>query len=391
MKKFGTYAALGLVCVLLFFPFYWVVVSSLKSVQGMSLEPPTLLPAERLVQDISLNGKVVTAEGATWFELGGGFYLQLKDGKATSLVKQLAPSQPARDAGVRFEKVPVIQVDKDQIVLLAKKVTQKEVGFDEVLFCCPKQGGKIKILDNARHEEIRYLSIHPENYAKALAGPEATIGGKSAGFLLFMRNSLFIAVLTVFGQLLSSSLVAFGFARTYFKGRDVLFAVLLATLMVPAQVTLIPLFVVFKSIGWLDTFLPLIVPHFTAGAFNVFLIRQFMLGIPRELDESAKLDGAGLLTTYLRIILPNCKPVLIVVVLFSFVAAWQDVLGPLIYLDSPEKRTISLGLEYFRSPYVDNRTLLMAGAVLSMLPIVGLFLVAQRYILAGIATTGLKG
>ena len=141
----------------------------------------------------------------------------------------------------------------------------------------------------------------------------------------------------------------------------------------------------------MDSFWPLIVPQFTAGAFNVFLIRQFMLGLPKELDESAELDGASAFRVYRSIVLPNCKPVLIIVGLFSFVSAWQDVMGPLIYLDNPDYRTISLGLEYFRSPYVDNRPLLMAGALLSMLPVAALFLVAQRYILAGVATTGMKG
>jgi multiple sugar transport system permease protein len=206
-----------------------------------------------------------------------------------------------------------------------------------------------------------------------------------------MRNSLFLAVIAVFGQIVSSSIVAFGFSRVSFRYRDVLFVVLLATLMIPAQVTLIPLFTIYKSIGWLDSFLPLVVPQFTAGAFNVFLIRQFMIGLPRELDESAEIDGASLWTIFRRIIFPNCSPVFIVVGLFTFVASWQDVLGPLIYLDNPNYRTISLGLEYFRSPYVDNRPLLLAGALLSMLPVALLFLVAQRHILSGIATTGMKG
>ncbi len=131
-------------------------------------------------------------------------------------------------------------------------------------------------------------------------------------------------------------------------------------------------------------------PHFTAGAFNVFLIRQFMLTLPKELDESAAMDGASPFRVYRSIIFPMCAPVLIVVGLFTFVATWQDVMGPLIYLDNPDYRTVSLGLEFFRSPYVDNRPLLMAGAVLAMLPVACLFLIAQRYILSGIATTGLK-
>ena len=126
-------------------------------------------------------------------------------------------------------------------------------------------------------------------------------------------------------------------------------------------------------------------------AFNVFLLRQYMLTLPKELDESAAIDGCSTFGTYWHVILPNCIPVLIVVGLFTFIYTWQDVMGPLIYLDDPAYRTVTLGLEYFRSPYVDNRHLLMTGAVLAMLPVAALFIVFQRYIMSGIATTGLKG
>jgi multiple sugar transport system permease protein len=281
-----------------------------------------------------------------------------------------------------------------KLAVVAKMVRQSENGYSQLLFTTSaKSGGlgPISVMKDVPYRDIRYFSAHWDNFAKALKGPEASIGTKSSGFLLFMRNSFFISTMAVLGQILSSSLVAFGFARLHFKGRNALFVILLATLMVPAQVTLIPLFTIYKSLGWIDSFLPLIVPQFTAGAFNVFLIRQFMLGLPKELDESAEIDGANAFRIYRSIVFPNCAPVLIIVGLFTFVASWQDVLGPLIYLDNPNYRTVSLGLEYFRSPYVDNRPLLMAGALLSMIPVACLFLVAQRYIMSGIATTGLKG
>ena len=128
-----------------------------------------------------------------------------------------------------------------------------------------------------------------------------------------------------------------------------MFVILLATMMIPGQVTLIPLFSIYKWLGWIDTFLLFIVPHFLAGAFNVFLLRQYMLTLPRELDESAAIDGCGTFRTYWHVILPNCGPVLIVVGLFTFIGTWQDVMGSLIYLDNPAYRTVTLGLEYFRS------------------------------------------
>ncbi len=423
MKRYRAvpiYLALIAVSVLFLFPFYWVVISSLKSVAGMDLMPPSLYPAERRTVDLSLPtaNRTFVADGSEWLLLTrssdllspiktqnskiknppGAYYLQIKDSKPSQLVQWFPAGKPVpkplKDGSLKLKAVPVESVSGAEMAVVAKMVRQGQDRYDELLFTAPNHSGQlstIAIKKNVPHREIRYLSVHWDNFAKALKGPEASIGSKSAGFLLFMRNSLFISTMAVLGQLLSSSLVAFGFSRLHFKGREALFVVLLATLMVPAQVTLIPLFSIYKSIGWIDSFLPLIVPQFTAGAFNVFLIRQFMLGLPRELDESAEIDGASKFRVYRSIVFPNCAPVLIVVGLFTFVASWQDVMGPLIYLDNPAYRTVSLGLEYFRSPYVDNRPLLMAGALLSMLPVAALFLVAQRYIMSGIATTGLKG
>jgi multiple sugar transport system permease protein len=411
MKRLPTYLALSLVSLMLMFPFYWVIISSLKSVEGMNLEPPSLYPAEPLSLNLTLPSqqRFYSAEGGEWMQLipsadllagdkrPGAYYLGFTNQKPTKLVKWFADTSakpidwPTKS--VELPGVPIHLVAGKRQAVLARMVRQNGVSFDELLFTAPAQPKvtSVQVAKNQPHQDIRFFSPHWDNFGKALAGPEGTIGAKSGGFLLFMRNSLFISLCTVLGQILSSSLVAFGFSRTNFKHRETLFIVLVATLMVPGQVTLIPLFTIFKSIGWMDSFWPLIVPHFTAGAFNVFLIRQFMLGLPRELDESAELDGASAFRVYRSIVLPNCKPVLIIVWLFSFVASWQDVMGPLIYLDNPNYRTISLGLEYFRSPYVDNRPLLMAGALLSMLPVAVLFLVAQRYILAGVATSGLKG
>ena len=411
MKRLPTYLALSVVSLLLMFPFYWVIISSLKSVEGMNLEPPSLYPAEQvsLSMKLATKDRFFTSEGGSWLQLiaskdllgegagSGAYYLQFANDKPTTLVKWFPDTVVKPIAWsvqeVELPGVPVHLVANSRRAILARMVRQKGVAFDELLFTAspnPKIES-VEISQNQPHHDLRFLSAHWENFGNALKGPEGAIGAKSAGFLLFMRNSLLLSILTVLGQILSSSLVAFGFARTNFKGRDILFIVLLATMMVPGQVTLIPLFCIFKSIGWMDSFWPLIVPQFTAGAFNVFLIRQFMLGLPKELDESAELDGASAFRVYRSIVLPNCKPVLIIVGLFSFVSAWQDVMGPLIYLDNPDYRTISLGLEYFRSPYVDNRPLLMAGALLSMLPVAALFLVAQRYNLAGVATTGMKG
>jgi ABC-type glycerol-3-phosphate transport system permease component len=332
----------------------------------------------------------------------GAYYVRLEKGKPSQLV-QWYP-----DSGVKITKQNIpetITFTGIQLITVkghgspkawvARMVRQKQGITEEWLFTAAEDAediSEIEILHNPQYKDLRTFKVRLENYPETLKGPEATFGSKkSTGFLLFMRNSFFISIMAVIGQILSSSLVAFGFSRLEFKGRDFLFVCLLATLMIPGQVTLIPLFTIYKKLRWIDTFLPLIVPHFTAGAFNVFLLRQYMLTIPKELDEAAAIDGCSAWKTYFHVILPNCVPVLIVVGLFTFVGTWQNVMGPLIYLDNPEYRTVTLGLEYFRSPYVDNRHLIMTGAVLAMLPVGILFLFLQKYIMSGIATTGIKG
>ncbi len=213
---------------------------------------------------------------------------------------------------------------------------------------------------------------------------------KRLDFALFFRNSFFICILATFGQLLSSSLVAFGFARIRFWGRDALFILVLATMMIPYQVTMIPLFLLFREVGWVDSFLPLIVPQFFGGAFNIFLLRQFFRTIPHELDEAAAIDGCTKFGLYWRIILPLAKPALMVVAIFTFLWHWRDLMGPLIYLDSLSKRTVALGIAYFHSPYETGMHLIMAAAMAALAPVVVLFFIGQKYILEGITLAGVR-
>ena len=425
LRKLGMYALLLGVSAFLLFPFYWVLVSSVKTLDGLSMTPPSMLPSEYRTDSLVVEGDLVEAEGREWMRLArspdllgtvegssasstpvrsaapGAYYVRLDDGAPSQLTRWLPDSSVAGlgTRAVPFGDSRVVELATGEArVIAARMVRPSATGTDELLFAAPANAGgdelavsELGVIQNADYENLQEIAIRWENYPETLRGPEASFGEESTGFLTFSRNSLFISLMAVLGQILSSSLVAYAFARLQFKGREVLFVLLLATMMIPAQVTLIPLFSIYKTLGWIDTFLPLIVPHFTAGAFNVFLLRQYMLTIPRELDESAAIDGAGPIRTFWSVILPNCVPVLIVIGLFTFVATWQDLLGPLIYLDNPDYRTVTLGLEYFRSPYVDNRHLLMTGAVLAMLPVAILFLFFQRYIISGIATTGLKG
>lgn len=210
-------------------------------------------------------------------------------------------------------------------------------------------------------------------------------------FLRFYWNSTVVTLLATAGQVVSASLVAFGFARLRFPGRDVLFIVLLATVMIPYHVTLIPTFILFRYLGWLDTYLPLILPAWLGGsAFYIFLLRQFYLRLSLELDDAARVDGASTWRIYRDIVLPQSKPALGVVAVFSFLIHWNDFFGPLIYLNSTEKYTLALGINLFRGMNVTQWNLLMAASVMMTLPCILLYFVAQRYFVQGVVFTGIK-
>lgn len=210
-------------------------------------------------------------------------------------------------------------------------------------------------------------------------------------FFLYLQNTLIIAVLATIGSLISCSMVAYSLARIPWPGRHFLFIFTVATLMLPFQVTLIPLFVVYSKLGWVNSFLPLIVPHWFGGALYIFLLRQFFMTIPMELSEAARIDGAGEFRIYMRIILPLAKAALATVAIFEFIARWRDYLGPLIYLSNQKLYTLSLGIYQYRSQYGAEWGLLMAASVLITLPIILLFFFLQKTFVQGIALTGIKG
>lgn len=223
----------------------------------------------------------------------------------------------------------------------------------------------------------------PENY---------TIVFEQIPFVRFYVNTIAVTVLAMLGQVTAASLVAFGFARLRFPGRDLLFLVLLATIMIPYQVTLIPTFVLFRLLGWLDTYVPLILPYWLGGgAFYVFLLRQFYMRLPLELDDAARIDGASTFGIYRQIILPQAKPALGVMAVFTFLGHWNDFFNPLIYLNTTEKYTLALGITLFRGYQVTQWHLLMAASVMMTLPCILLYAFAQRYFIQGIVFTGLKG
>lgn len=210
-------------------------------------------------------------------------------------------------------------------------------------------------------------------------------------FLRFAANSLFIAGMNILGRVLSCSIVAFAFARLRFPGRDFLFMLLLSTMMIPHQVTLIPTFALFQKLGWVGTYLPLIVPSFFGDAFFIFLMRQYIMTIPRDLDEAARIDGATTWDIFRQIIMPLCVPPIVLITVLTFLWKWNDFLNPLIYISNYDDYTIQLGLNMLKGRFNIQWGMIMAGSLLAMAPCIVIYFLTQKYLIGGIANVGIKG
>lgn len=214
---------------------------------------------------------------------------------------------------------------------------------------------------------------------------------RSTDFPMYLRNSLLVAGLSTIGMTLSSACAAYAFARMRWRGRGALFVLVLATLMIPPTVIIAPQYLLFKELGWIGTFRPLWVPAWCGGAFSIFLLRQFFLTIPRELDEAAAIDGCSSFGVFWRVILPVARPALVVVALLQFIGSWNDFVGPLVFINQPHMYTMSLGVYMFQSQHGQTPwNLSMAASVIAIVPVLAVFLLAQRAIIEGVATQGLK-
>jgi multiple sugar transport system permease protein len=324
------FLTIGSVAVML--PLVWMLTTSLKARENATEFPPSWIPQESI--KFNYNGR-------NYFE-----YDMPVDGVTKRLA--LLKKQPG-GMGIFFE-------------------------LDN-----PETQYTLKIEDGKRAKDT---IIHWENYQ---------IGLTIVPFARYIWNTIIIVVTTTIGVLLSCTLVAYGFSRFRAKGINILFLLLLSTIMLPAQVTLIPTFVLFQKIGWYDTFLPMIVPAFFANAWDVFLLRQFFMTVPIEMDEAARIDGANPLQVLLYILIPQCWPALATVSIFHFLYAWNDFFGPLIYIQSKEKWTIALGLQSFSGLYSQQITYLMAASTVTMLPCLILFFVAQKLFIQGVVISGVKG
>ncbi len=243
----------------------------------------------------------------------------------------------------------------------------------------PDQTYELVIADQT---PLRHIEIHWENYPEAI---------RKMNFSRSLINTLLVTFIGMAGMLFSCSLVAYGFSRFRAPWLNVLFILLLSTIMLPSQVRLLPTYVLFNKLGWVDTLLPLIVPQFFANAYDVFLLRQFFMTIPLELDDAAKIDGASPLQTLFYVILPQARPALVSVAIFHFLYAWNDFYEPLIYLHSPEHWTLAVGLQTFNALYAVNTNYIMAVSAVMVLPPVILYFLAQKIFTQGVVFTGVKG
>lgn len=326
--------------ILFLVPFAWLVSTSLKEDKEMSKFPPVWIPTQQvkvLIDGVERGKATVPYQGQT---------------VTVAVIKEF-------DTGVRAVRV-----------LEPQSLAGKE-------FECKK----------ADITEIRTVNPVWKNYPNALKFlPQETLFG-----LVFLKNTLIVSMLNIIGTLLASSMVAYGFARLRWPGRKFLFIVLLATMMLPAAVTMMPVFLIFRAIGWVDTLQPLWVPAFFGAPYFIFLLRQFFLTIPTELEDAAKIDGCSHYTIFWRIMLPQIKPALAAITIMTFMGAWNDFRGPLIYISSPENQTLSYALQLFQTTRGGEPGLLMAASTMVIIPVVILFFFTQRYFIQGITLTGLKG
>lgn len=380
-------------------PLVWMITTSLKTPTEIFTIPPKWLPISKIVvnYDTKLIAKGSGIAKISKGEEGARIVDIIKEGKiVSSVVVPLVGELYVKNKDVIKTGDLVAQIPSSGIAKIIKnadgtslvKILSKS-GYTIYEYNLPK-GTKFYIKDGDAVKVGQHIAtIMPQwhNYIEAWA-PKAL----NETFNTYLLNTVIITTSAIIGVLLSSTFVAYGFARFRFPFRDLLFLLMISTMMIPVQVTMIPTFILFKYLGWIDTFLPLIVPtFFGGGAFNIFLIRQFFMTIPYELDDAAKIDGCNYFQILYIILLPLVKPALITVAIFGFVYNWNDFLNPLIYLNSSSKYTLALGLQTFTTMYGSYYHLMMAASTIVLLPVLIVFFLGQRYFIEGVATSGLKG
>ncbi len=318
-------------------PFIWMLSTALKSDLDIFRSPPTWLPYD--IKQVKVNGQSLPLYNVT----------------ENGVTRQLASEKISKGTGI---------------------------------FIDPANPGQELSIKMKYAKPI--LEVRPRwaNFVDAIT--HAGSPGSGINFFTYIKNSLFLSICNIIGTLISCTLAAYAFSRVKWPGRDIMFILVLSTMMLPFQVTMIPLYVFYSKIGWTNSFLPLIVPSFFGNAFFIFLLRQFFMTIPEELCDAARMDGANNWQIFTGIVLPLSKPVLATVVIFTFLGTWNDFMGPLLYLNDPKLFTMSIGLQDFQGRYSASWNLLMAASVTFTVPIIVAFFFAQKTFIEGVKLTGLK-
>ena len=377
-------------------PFVFLLITSLKEPQDMS-SANGIVWIPKISQTVPYFDKKEPEYEA---HDSGGTVVGSLVGKNKSGTVELNILKPRSRAGLVLD-LPFTQlkeVPRDAAVVqgtLSGQQFEGEVteemsdGHRRVEFSAPASlKGQEHVFAPADLTNVRKPGLNWKNYPDALdfLPVDADFG------LVYLKNTLILVVLSVLGTLLSSAIVAYAFSRMSFPGRNVLFSILLSTMMLPGAVTLLPQFLIFRSLGWIDTLYPLWVPAFFGSAFNIFLLRQFFMQIPMELEDAAKIDGCTYIKTFWQIMMPQIKPALAVIAIWTFMGAWNNFMGPLIYVSSPEHMPLSYGLQLFQGERGgDEPGLVMAFATMCMAPVLALFFFAQRYFIEGVTLSGLGG
>lgn len=394
-KTVVSHVALGIGCVVFGLPFVWLLITSFKedrdlsSVHGIVWVPKVSETAEYLDPKNPLfatryEGRDVRVQR----------YRELDSG-----VLQVEIVEPPGIRGITFEaapaelrevprRVPVVTGTFDGQQVRGLVVEELDGGDRRVRIVSPRPlEGTEFVAERDDVAPVRHVGLNAKNYPDSLAflPPETNFG------LVYLKNTLIIVIFTVIGTLLSCSLVAYAFSRMRFPGKKAMFLILLSTMMLPGAVTLLPTFLIFRQLGWIDTLYPLWVPAFFAGAFNVFLLRQFFMTVPMELEDAAKIDGCSYLRTYWQVMLPQVKPALAAIAIWTFMGAWNNFMGPLIYINSPENMPIAYAVQLFQGQRGGEQHLMMAFATMAMLPVLLLFFFAQKYFIEGVTLSGLGG
>lgn len=381
MKRLTLYIFILAGCALFLIPFLWTVSTSLKTKQAAFASPPQWLPRSFALRPDPAGGadpdQLIPVNRTLQIDVPAAV-VKIENGLRAGQVMAVQRSQLQQRDGAFWLKLKNPQPVRVSI--------QRDMpsGVAQVKLSDPANPQRTLDRFVAPDELIQQLDPQWSNYARAW-------WALPVPFHHFVLNTYTITILNILGQTLSCSLVAYGFARFRFRGRKALFLLLLSTLMLPAQVTMIPVYLIWDRVQLIDTFAPLAIPAFFAqNAFFVFLLRQFFLGIPRELDEAAMIDGAGPLRIWWQVLLPLSKPAITTVAVLSFIAHWDDFVGPLIYLNNLENYTVSIALRMFQNQEGSEFNLLMAAALVHIVPVLILFFLAQRYFVKGIAMTGMK-